>query len=261
METLHKNSMVPLYLQLADHLNQAIQAGTYGEGEKIPSEQELMDRYGVSRVTVRIAMRQLLQEGRIIRKQGMGTFVRQRVISQDMDEIFGLYPSLVRRGLNPATKILSYDFGAPAFEVRKHLELRREDQVLRMIRQFFLEKSILLVGQIHISKAIAEHWSQEEAAVKNSFRLIEENAGIPIHNSDVKITAATASPPMSKWLGLPKGSPLLQVRRLAYSVEKRPVEYTVFSFRADSYEISTRIYAGQKNGLTILEKALDSVPV
>lgn len=261
MEPLHKNSMVPLYLQLAERLNQSIQDGTYGEGEKIPSEQELMERYEVSRVTVRLAMRELLEDGRIIRKQGMGTFVRQRVISQDMDEIFGLYPSLVRRGLNPATKILSYDFEAPAFEVRKHLELRREDQVLRMIRQFLLGKSILLVGQIHIPRSIAEHWTQDEAVHTNSFRLIEENAGIPIHNSDVKITAATASPPMSKWLGLPKGSPLLQVRRLAYSVEKRPVEYTVFSFRADSYEISTRIYAGQKNGLTILEKALDSVPV
>lgn len=261
MESLHKHSMIPLYLQLAERLNQSIQEGTYGEGEKIPSEQELMGRYGVSRVTVRIAMRQLLREGRIIRKQGMGTFVRKKVISQNMDEIFGLYPSLVRRGLNPVTKILHYEFGAPDFDVRKHLELRGEEQVLRMTRQFVLEKSVLLVGQIHIPRSIAEHWTQDEAVHTNSFRLIEENAGIPIHNSDVKITAATASPPMSKWLGLPKGGPLLQVRRLAYSVEKRPVEYTVFSFRADSYEISTRIYAGQKNGLTILEKALDSVPV
>ncbi len=261
MKVLNKNSIIPLYLQLADRLARAIQDGTYAEGKRIPSEPELMDRYGVSRVTVRLAMRQLFQEGRIIRKQGMGTFVRQKVISQEMDEIFGLYPSFLRRGLNPTIKILSYEFLNPDFEIRKHLELGAEDQVLRMIRQFVLGKSVLLAGQIHIPRSIAEHWSQKEAAHTNSFRLIEGNAGIAIQTSEVKITAAIAHPPLTHWLGVARGSPLLQVRRLAYTVEKRPVEYTVFSFRADSYEISARIVAGQKNGLTILEKIPERIAV
>lgn len=261
LEELKKDSVSPLYLQLAERIGQAIQDGTYGEGERIPSEKELMERYGVSRVTVRLAMRELLRQGRIIRKQGMGTFVRQRVISQNIDELFGLFPSLVRRGLNPTLHILSYECISPELEIRKLLDLAEGDPVLRMVRRYALGRSILQVGQIYIPKFIADHWSPQEAARKNTFRLIEENAGIPVQISDVKIAAGVAKGQLAKWLECPKGAPLLQIRRVALTMGNRPVEYALISFRAESYEISTRICAWEKNDLKIDERIMNELAV
>jgi GntR family transcriptional regulator len=256
MDLLQKNSVFPLYLQLAERIQEAIQKGTYREGEKIPTEQELMKRYGVSRVTVRLAMRELLRRGRIIRKQGMGTFVRKKTFTQNIDEIFGFFPSLVRRGLNPILRVLEYEFIAPDDEIHKILELAEGDWVLRMVRQYILEKSIVMIGQVYIPRTIAEHWTPAEAAQKNTFRLIEENAGMAIAFSDLKITAVSAKGRLAKWLECPKGSPLLQIRRVACALDHRPLEYAIFYFPAEAYEISTRIWSGEKDGLKIWEKAL-----
>jgi GntR family transcriptional regulator len=251
-ECLNKTSVTPLYQQLAERIRQAVQEGVYREGEKIPSEQELIARYDVSRVTVRKAMQALLEKGLIIRQQGRGTFIRQKVVSQEMDEIFGLYPSLVKKGLNPRIKILSYEIVSPDFEVRENLRLPREEKTLKIVRLYSLRETPLLVSQIYIPQPLAANWTRDQAAAKNSFRLLEENAGIVIHGSRVRIMAGPATPQMGKWLGLPRGGPLLQVRRLTFS-GAGPVEYTIFSFRGDAYEISTKIYAGQKNGLILLE--------
>lgn len=256
MDLLQKNGVFPLYLQLAERIHEAIQKGTYREGEKIPTEQELMKRYGVSRVTVRLAMRELLRRGRITRRQGMGTFVRKKTISQNIDEIFGLFPSLVRRGLNPILRVLQYEFIAPDDEIQKVLELAHGESVLRMVRQYILEKSIRMIGLVYIPKRIAEQWTPAEAAQKNTFRLIEENAGMAIEFSDLKITAVSAKDRLAKWLECPKGSPLLQIRRVTRAIDHRPLEYAIFYFPAEAYEISTRISSGEKNALKIWEKAL-----
>ena len=98
---LDKDSMVPLYRQLARSVEKKIQDGSFPEGSRIPSEQELMRRFGLSRITVRQAMEDLFQKSIIVRKQGLGTFVQKPVMTQEVDDLFGFYPALREPGIEP----------------------------------------------------------------------------------------------------------------------------------------------------------------
>jgi len=251
LEDLDKNGMVPLYRQLARSVEEKIQDGSFPEGSRIPSEQEWMRRFGLSRVTVRQAMEDLFQRNLIVRKQGLGTFVQKTVMTQDVDDLFGFYPALVGRGLNPKTRLFGYGFIYPDPKVREKLGLPAGEQVLRFCRQYLLEPSLYLVIQMHFPSDLAEKWDEKEAAEKNSFRLLQEKAGVRIQNSSLAIRASLASGKVSGWLKVPRGSPVLELQRLTFSMGKRPVEYAVLFFPGESYELRTQIFANGKSALKL----------
>jgi GntR family transcriptional regulator len=250
-KTLDKGSMIPLYRRLAQTLERAIREGALPEGHRLPSEQELIRRFGVSRVTVRQAMEALGQKNIVVRKQGMGTFVQRPVMTQNVDELFGFYPALLSKGLNPETRILNYETLAADAEVREKLGLSPGEKILRFIRQYRIDPSLLLVIQMHIPRDLAGRWTKKEAAVQNSFRLLQEKAGIAIQSSAVAVRAGLATEKIGEWLQVPAGSPVLELRRLTFSLEKRPVEYAVLVFPGESYELTTTIFSGGKNTLKV----------
>jgi len=250
-ETLDKTGAVPLYRQLAQTLEKGIREGAFPEGRRIPSEQELMRRFGVSRVTVRQAMETLGQKNIIVRKQGMGTFVQQTVMTQEVDDLFGFYPALRSRGLDPRTRILSYETVIPDAEVREKLDLAPGEKVLRFTRQYSLPPSLLLVVQMHIPQALAGRWTKKEAAAQNSFRLLKEKTRISVQSSSIAVRAGLATKEIAEWLKVPSGSAVLELRRLTFSAEKKPVEYAVMIFPGGSYELTTTIFAGGKNALKV----------
>ena len=241
---LRKESAEPLYIQLAGAIEKAVLEGAFPEGARIPSEQELIRAYGVSRITVRLAMKNLFEKKLIVRKQGLGTFVRKQMISQPMDDLFGYYPALLRKGLKPKIQILEYRTVAPDPEVRESLHLSPDEKVLRFIRQYFLEKDVRVIIEMNIPEVLARHWTEKDAAVENSFRLLQEWAGVRIHSSAVKIKASVASRELGGLMNLSKGSPVLELRRLTYSVEQKPVEYALLYFPGEAYELTARLQAG-----------------
>jgi len=241
---LEKESAVPLYFQLAGAVEMGIQDGTYPEGGRIPSEQELIRSYRVSRVTVRMAMRHLFEKNLIVRKQGRGTFVRKQMITQAVDELFGYYPSLLRKGLKPKTRVLEYQTVPANGEVGDYLHLSCEEKVLRFVRQYLLERDVRVLIEMHIPGNLADHWTEEDAEEKNSFRLLQEHARVQIGSSSVKIRAARASRELGRLLNIPPKSPVLELHRLTYSVQKKPVEYAILHFPGEAYELTATLQAG-----------------
>lgn len=250
-QTLDKTGLVPLYRQLAQALEKGIREGAFPEGRRLPSEQELMRRFGLSRVTVRQAMETLGQKNIIVRKQGMGTFVQRPVMTQEVDDLFGFYPALRSRGLNPRTRILDYETVVPDAEVREKLDLAPGEKVLCFTRQYILPPSLLLAVQMHIPQALAKHWTKKEASARNSFRLLQEKTGVFVHSSSIAVRAGLATGKIGEWLKVPAGSAVLELRRLTFSAEKKPVEYAVMIFPGGSYELTTTIFAGGKNALKV----------
>ena len=249
---LEKESSVPLYVQLAAALEKAIHDGAYPEGGRIEPEPALAVRYGVSRVTIRQAMQTLLAKNLITRRQGKGTFVRRTVVTQTTEEVFGFYPSLLSKGLKPQTRLLEYRVVPPDPETQENLRLPPGEKVLRFTRQYTLGPSVLVVICMFIPFSLAGQWTREEAARKNSLRLLQENASVALGGSGLRIRAATASRQMGKWLKIPAGSPVLELRRLTHSTEQKPVEYAFLVFPGDAYELTTGIGGGEKTGLVLV---------
>ena len=103
---LESNDMTPLYVQLRNELLRDIQGKVYAAGEKIPTEAELSQIYGVSRITVRQAVQELCEEGWLIKKQGKGTFVQPRRISRKLDNMMSFTKSCLVCGMTPSTNVL-----------------------------------------------------------------------------------------------------------------------------------------------------------
>ncbi|SHJ94959.1 GntR family transcriptional regulator [Desulforamulus aeronauticus] len=254
IEKLDKLSPSPLYIQLAEIIEGAINDGIYPQGSKIPSEQQLMKTYGISRITVRQTMDHLISKGKIIRKQGIGTFVTKEVITQTIVDFIDFYPSLLSKFDNLEAKILEYENVLPNAEEKKILQLSDGEVILNYIRQFYIKKTVIGICQACIPFDIAKHWSKEEFSEKNSIRLIQESAGVKLKDSHVTIRSVIAKPKIAEHLKISKGGPVLELRRTTYSINQRPVEYTIFNFRGDLYELNTKIAVGDSSMLQLSER-------
>jgi len=225
-------------------VEKGIRDGTYPEGARIPSEQELIRSYRVSRVTVRMAMRHLFEKNLIVRKQGRGTFVRKQMITQAMEDLFGYYPSLLRKGLKPKTRVLEYRTVSADRELSGRLRLPSGEKVLRFVRQYFLGRNVRVLIEMYIPGSLAGHWTERDAQEKNSFRLLQEHAGLRIASSSVRIRAARATREQGRLLNIPPQSPILELHRMTFSAQQKPVEYAILHFPGEAYELTATLQAG-----------------
>ncbi len=107
MSAIYRNSPLPRYFQLKEIMRERIRSGEWKPGELIPSERELSEKYGISRMTARQAITELVNEGLFYREQGKGTFVSQRKITQQLIHLTGFTEDIRARGQRPGTKVLS----------------------------------------------------------------------------------------------------------------------------------------------------------
>ncbi|HKT37081.1 MAG TPA: GntR family transcriptional regulator, partial [Ktedonobacterales bacterium] len=106
LEIIHRNSPIPIYHQLKEILIRKIRTGEWVPGALIPSERELCETYGISRMTARQAITDLVNEGVCYREQGRGTFVSPRKIQQQLQHLSGFTDDIRARGQLPGTKVL-----------------------------------------------------------------------------------------------------------------------------------------------------------
>ncbi len=103
---LNQDAMTPLYVQLMDEVEQAINNGIYKPGDRIMTEAEMAKKYGVSLITVRKAIGSLMEKGLVIRKQGKGTFVTKPKFSKNMKKLQGFSDMCEQMGVKPGAKVL-----------------------------------------------------------------------------------------------------------------------------------------------------------
>ena len=103
---LDANNTIPLYLQMKELIKSAILSREYKNGEQLPTEPELGEKYGVSRITVRKAVEELCREGFLVKKQGKGTFVKQRKIQRKMEHLLSFTQACESNGMVPSSSLL-----------------------------------------------------------------------------------------------------------------------------------------------------------
>src|SRR5260370_29349912 len=107
MNAIYKNSPLPRYYQLKEIMRERVRSGEWKPGDLIPSERELGEKYGISRMTARQALTDLGNEGLFYREQGRGTFVSQRKITQQLIHLTRFSDDIRARGQHPGEKVRS----------------------------------------------------------------------------------------------------------------------------------------------------------
>lgn len=223
---LEKNSPKPLYQQLKDILVDAIDSEKWKANEKIPSENELSSIYGLSRMTVRSVLTDLVKEGLLYRVQGKGTFVAEKIVTVSLSYI-GIREQLEKMGYEVETRIVECQEERSSETVAKKLNLLPGESVFKIKRVCYIKGDPI---SLHISYINARY--KEKLCV-----LLSENYGIHKKKVSETLESVVASNEEAELLAVEKGHPLLLLRDVLYDEISRPYEYTKVVFRGDRIKI------------------------
>jgi len=230
--TLDHASPVPLYHQAARVLEQAIKDGRLPRGSKLDSELDLAERLGISRPTMRAAIKQLVDKGLLVRRRGIGTMVAPKPVRQAV-ALTSLYDDLKQAGREPRTRILAFEEAPCPPDVAEHLGLGPTDPVLRFDRlriagsdPIALMYNVIPLGLLEIEKE-----DLERTGLYDLFR----GSGIAPHVATQRVGARKAGAEEAELLEIEPGDPVLTMTRIAYDTNGRPIEYGSHRYPAESY--------------------------
>lgn len=239
LKDLDRSSPVALHRQLAHQLRDAISAGTYVQGDRIPTEPDLMAMYGVSRITARQAVMQLASEGLLVRRQGKGTYVTAPPVKHALVDLRGFYDELVARGVNPEIELLDFAKRVPRPEVAARL--RSGAQALVSWKRLYRRQGEpFAVAWVYLAPS-AIKVTRELAARHTSYHILETVLRRPIKHADISIRAQSSTADMRKLLRMPPSTPIIALERVSYTADGTPVEYALYCAHADAYEFAFRM--------------------
>lgn len=243
---INRSLPLPLHFQLRQILLEKIERGEWAVGALIPSEQELQEIYGLSRITVRQALGELETEGRLNRQRGRGTFVAQPKYEHSPIGHRGISYYLAQQGLTPGWKLLDKKWVTASAEVRQKLGLKNGGKVycLRRLRLANTEPIGYLIA--YLPEAIANDINTGALEEGEAMRYL---AHLPqMHHSRVErsLEAVAARKEEAKLLGVKTGSPLMLIDRLIISEDGTPVEFLHAVYRGD--RLKYQLEMSEQNG-------------
>jgi GntR family transcriptional regulator len=233
-----------LYVQLAEDLARRIQTGEYGPRKRLPGEFELVDRYGLSRVTVRQAMSVLERRGLVIRRRGVGTFVASPKVHQDLaDPLRGFYDGLVAKGLKPEFILVDYRKVTPSAQIAAKIG---SNPAMLVVRLYKLDDAPFAVTYVHMH-AVAADVTRDEIVATPIYHIMER-LGQRIARAELTIRAQAAGHGPGRLLEVSATEPVLILDRTSYAESGEALENTVCYLRSDTYEFGMTV--GGKEALS-----------
>jgi GntR family transcriptional regulator len=225
---------VPKYFLVKESLLSRINDGTWAPGTAIPPEPEIGAEFGVSRITVRRAIGDLVHEEKLYTVQGKGTFVASpKVEERFIQQPFGIYEDFRRRGLTLATVVLRQEVGRAPEAIRGHLSLNADDQVHIIVRLRSVLGEKVLVSTTYIPYALCPELEQDDLTVGSLYALLESRYGLRIGGGERFVEATAADTPEAVLLDVPVGSPLLLLESFAHLPDGTPLEFSTTLHRGD----------------------------
>ncbi|GAC1315911.1 MAG: GntR family transcriptional regulator [Chloroflexota bacterium] len=252
MADLHRAEPIPLYYQVEMDLRRAIEAGQVVDG-RLPTEEELVERYRVSRITVRTALRRLEEDGLIERHRRRGTFVRPGVaakIERDPGRLLGFEDDLRRQGADPSIHVLGVERVQPTDGVAQTLSLRAGDLVYRVRRSGEVNGEPLWLESRYYPEPIGRVMIQRDLSGASLTRMLETALGVRVSTGRMRVEAAAANRRQAHHLRVRAGHPLLVNQFAIFDAEGRPLEVLRAAFRGDRYAFSFDLGPSQSTDIT-----------
>ena len=241
---LDRLASVPLYRQLKLELYRAVQSKKYPSGTRIPSERELCESYGVSRMTVRLALDEAVSEGWIERRHGRGTYVRLQQISQGLSRITSFGDSLESVGLRPSSSLVGWksipanmllgtilDLKQPSFIINVQIVGYGNAEPMVFYDSFYdMEIGMLRVEQCERKAASGEPFSPIDLYG-------HANSIAPVRVEQT-FEASLANGAVADALKVSEGVPVFMTSSVFFGRENRPLEYRRAYYRGDRYRFT-----------------------
>lgn len=241
MPVVDKSSYVPYYRQLADLLRREIdQRRAQGELLPLPSENELAERHGLSRATVRHALDELARDGWIYTQKGVGSFAPPRRIEQDLTALVSTTEDMRQRGWNLVTRVLHLHRTQATEEVALALDLPAASPLFELRRLRIVDDLPLSLQTAYLPIALCATLEQDDLT-GSLYRLLESRYGLKLWTARETLRARGATDEEAATLAIPTASPVMYAERITYAADGRAVEYLEAVWRGDRYDFKVTL--------------------
>jgi GntR family transcriptional regulator len=219
----------PRYVQVREQLVERIQTGAWAPGRPIPSEFDIAKQFGVSQGTVRMAVTALVAEKIVTRQQGLGTFVYEHTREEELERFWCVFDG-GRERIDADTRSWR---PVPATASRaecRELNLAAGSKVLRARRVRLRDGAPFILERISLPEALFAALAAQEDLPDMLYGVYQGSCAVMVVEVEERLTAVLADRGTGKALGIAAGTPLLRIERLAFALQRRPVEWRVSLF-------------------------------
>lgn len=239
---LNRSSPVPLYFQLAQHIENEIRSGNLASGDRLENEVKIAEELGLSRPTVRAAFSYLVDKGLVLRRRGQGTVVTKGKVSRSV-KLTSLFDDLAEAGKSPTTKVIHNEVVKASDLVKRALELADDQFVIYLERLRFGDGEPIALMHNFIPTSLVT-MSNEMLEQHGFYELLRAGGVFPDHATQ-RISAKNSSTNESALLDEPRGTALLTMERTTYDASGRAIEFGQHVYRASRYALVSAVTIGE----------------
>lgn len=232
---IDRSSPLPLHYQLKQILFRHIQDGDIIPGKALPSETELEDRYGVSRITVRRALSDLASEGYISRQPGRGTFVLRSKL-QSPSEKLGFGDGLTAQGFKVEWQVRRYGLRPAPHRIAQKLHIAEGQPLLYFQRLVYADDEPIMLARVYVNLGEGMTLTREEINSGSVYPLLERKYGVSLRHANRTIEATVALEEEARLLHTKGNMPMLLVESIVYDEQDQPIVFVKALYRGDRYK-------------------------
>jgi GntR family transcriptional regulator len=237
MLTLSRDLPVPLYHQVKASILSGIETGQWRPGDRLPSEDELADRYKVSKITVRQALRELAQLGHIRREQGRGTFVQRPPLVEGPRQLTSFSEEMRRQGVQALSEVLDQGIVPASADVASTLGIPEDEPVFRLRRLRLADGDPMGVQTAYMPSALVPRIEDIEFSRSSLYDVLSGHYNLVPASAHETHYAFAVGADDAALLRIKEGDPVMGTELVARLADGRALEYVKSVMRADRYKI------------------------
>ncbi len=229
----------PRHEQISDILREQILSGELAANDQLPSENQLLKKFDVSRITVRRALQTLESEGFIYRRQGLGAFVSDKRVHQGLVRLTDFVEDMSKAGIEATSRVLEFTQEIASEDVCEALQLKEGKMVCRLDRLRLGNGKPIAFDRTWLPVFYGQLLAQYDLQQETIYGILEEDYEIPIVKGKYRLAAANSTEEISDFLEVPQRSALFLIERTSFTKKEQPVYFQRRYYRNDmvSYEL------------------------
>ena len=229
-----------MYVQIEEYLKLRIQQGEFAVGTVIPSERELTEMFGVSRMTVRQSITNMVNSGLLYREKGRGTFVAAPKVEQPLSGLTSFTEDMLSRGMAPSNRLISFDKMMPYVDVAQKLQIGEGEEVFLVKRIRYADDKPMAIEKTYLPVKLVPTLDKD-ALTGSIYSFIEKDSHMTIGHAMQRMEAALVNEEDAELLQIDIPSAILIIERISYLTNGQPFEIVRSSYRADRYQFLSEI--------------------
>jgi GntR family transcriptional regulator len=240
MELIREKGAPPLYFQVENIIKEQIENNEILYGEVLPSEKQLQELYGVSRVTIRQAISSLVNAGYLQCSRGIGTTVVFEKIDENLNRVISFSEEMEQHGIKMETSYCIISLQKTNKIIASNLNIREGEESYKLIRVRCAKGTPMVYSTTYLKKNYILPL-EPKVYMDSLYKLLDSEYGIKIVNGQDTFEATLSNQTIGGFLNIPTGSPIFKRTRKTFDQNNELVEYTICYYPGDKYKYTVEL--------------------